>query len=266
MLDLSLGRRRAYGSPNFPSKDRPMTTATVLGSNPGLSARALASRKNGAKSRGPKTAEGKARSAQNALKHGLRAEKYLVLPDEDPAELEALVAELIEELAPAGALERFLVGRIARAAWRLERAERTEVSLFAERLTLYPDAGPGLALIRDGNSTRSFETVLRYRAAANAELLRALKTLKELQAQRARGQARAEAPAPAPMRRPSLAPAAAPQLDRSERPNEPKHRENPGIWRQMSRAEVQLLDQPEGRLVTRSAAYGPGSADSGRSR
>jgi hypothetical protein len=61
--------------------------------------------KNGAKSKGPKTPAGKARSAQNALKHGMRAQKYLVLPDEDVAEFAGLEASLIEELAPVGALQ-----------------------------------------------------------------------------------------------------------------------------------------------------------------
>ena len=143
------------------------------------SARAAASRKNGAKSCGPSTPEGKARSAQNALKHGLRAEKYVVLPDEDASEFAALEAALRDELAPEGALQNILVGRIARAAWRLERAERLEVELFEERRRL--GGGPGLALIRDGNGARSFDTLLRYRGAALAELWRALRTLKALQ-------------------------------------------------------------------------------------
>jgi hypothetical protein len=162
------------------------------------SARAEASRKNGARSRGPKTPEGKARSARNALKHGLRAEKYLVLPDEDAAELRALESALVEELAPAGALQTILAGRIARAAWRLMRADRLEVEVFAERH--FPGHGPGLALIRDGNSTRSFETLLRYRGAALAELTRSLRTLKALQAEAAtRTPARAAEKAPAPV-------------------------------------------------------------------
>jgi hypothetical protein len=69
-------------------------------------ARAQASRRNGAKSCGPKAAEGKARSAQNALKHGFRAQKHMVLPGEDAAELAALEAALIEELAPGPVGER----------------------------------------------------------------------------------------------------------------------------------------------------------------
>jgi hypothetical protein len=40
----------------------------------------------------------------------------------------------------------------------------------------YAAASPGLALIRDGNGTRSIETLLRYRGAAMAELARSLRT------------------------------------------------------------------------------------------
>ena len=148
-------------------------------------ARAEASRKNGAKSRGPKTEEGKARSAQNALKHGMRAQKYLVLPEEDGAEFAALEAALIEELAPVGALQTLLARRVAVAAWRLARADRIETELFEERG--YAQRRLGLALIRDGNGTRSFETLLRYRGAAMAEFWRALRTLKALQAEQALG-------------------------------------------------------------------------------
>ena len=80
-------------------------------------ARAEASRRNGAKSRGPKTEEGRARSAQNALKHGMRAQKHLVLPDEDAAEFAGLEAALVAELAPVGALQAVLARRVAVAAW-----------------------------------------------------------------------------------------------------------------------------------------------------
>jgi hypothetical protein len=86
--------------------------------------RAAASRRNGAKSCGPKTPEGKARVAQNALKHGLRANKFVVVQGESAAAFEAFEAALAEELAPDGVLQGLLAARIARAAWRLERAER----------------------------------------------------------------------------------------------------------------------------------------------
>jgi hypothetical protein len=65
----------------------------------GLSrARAEASRRHGAKSRGPKTPGGKALSSQNALKHGLRAQQCVVLPGERASAFDALKAALLEEL------------------------------------------------------------------------------------------------------------------------------------------------------------------------
>jgi hypothetical protein len=148
-----------------------------------LSPRAEASRRNGAKSRGPKTPEGKARSAQNALKHGFRAQQHIVLPSEDAAAFEALEAALLEELAPEGALQCVLAQRIVSAAWRLERAERLEAELFERHH--FPGGDLGLALIRDGNGPRSFDTLLRYRGGTLAELWRALRTLKALQAEAA---------------------------------------------------------------------------------
>jgi hypothetical protein len=157
-------------------------------------ARAAASRRNGAKSRGPRTPDGKARSAQNALKHGLCAQKFVV-GDEDHREFAAFEAALTGELAPEGALQGLLAGRIVRAAWRLQRADRIEGELFAHQMEgPFGDGDLGLALIRDGNGARAFDTLLRYRASAQAELLRTLRTLRALQAE-----TRAQEAAPAPL-------------------------------------------------------------------
>lgn len=144
-------------------------------------ARATASRRNGAKSRGPKTAQGKARSARNALRHGLRAQKFVVVGDECAQEFAALEAALVEELAPEGALQRLLAARIARAGWRLGRADRME----GELLQIHAGAARNLArtLIHDGQNGRAFDTLLRYRGTAMAELWRALRLLKALQAE-----------------------------------------------------------------------------------
>src|ERR1700754_3146256 len=78
-------------------------------------ARAEASRRNGAKSNGPKTPEGKARASRNALTHGLRAGQHVVVEGESPEAFAAFEAALVADLAPDGALQALLAGRIARA-------------------------------------------------------------------------------------------------------------------------------------------------------
>jgi hypothetical protein len=176
--------------------------------------RDAAARRNGARAPGAKTPAGKARSAQNALNHGLCADEFVVLHDEDEHAFEALEASVHGELAPQGALQRFLAGRIVRAAWRLERAERIEIELLEERMDR--DGDLALALIRDGNGTRSIDTLMRYRGSAQAELYKALRTLKALQAEPA---ARAGIQAPRP--RPAI-------VEPTQRPDEPKSRRNAG--------------------------------------
>ena len=62
-------------------------------------AAALAS-PEGPKKRGPNTPEGKARSSMNALKHGLRARAFGILPEEDKAEWAEHVRDLRAGLRP----------------------------------------------------------------------------------------------------------------------------------------------------------------------
>jgi hypothetical protein len=125
----------------------------ALSTAPISNARAEASRINGAKSRGPKTPEGKARSAQNALKHGLRANKFVLLHDESPKQFEALADGLAHDLAPRGALQTMLARRVVVAAWRLERADRIEPELLALHAQRSEQRFGRLALavVRDGN-------------------------------------------------------------------------------------------------------------------
>jgi hypothetical protein len=88
----------------------------------------------------------------------------------------------------------------------------------------YEGANPGLALIRDGNSTRSFETLMRYRGAAMAEFWRALRSLKALQAEQA---AQVPVAAPAPVRAQPSRLATRPADAHRREPNEPKRLADP---------------------------------------
>ena len=88
-----------------------------------------ANRLNSQKSTGPRTAEGKATVAQNAVKHGLRAEQ-MVIKGEDPGEFESYRDQMLGELHPHGALESILAERAVGLAWRLRRAEHLQAAVF----------------------------------------------------------------------------------------------------------------------------------------
>jgi hypothetical protein len=91
-----------------------------------------ANRRNALQSTGPKTREGKAAVALNAMKHGLLS-RELLLPSEKSAALTELAEDLRSQLTPVGVLESLFVDRIIAAVWRLRRLIQVETGLFAFR-------------------------------------------------------------------------------------------------------------------------------------
>lgn len=144
---------------------------------------------------GPRTPEGKARSAQNALRHGLRAGRFALLPEEDPEEFKALVAELRRVHAPADPIELLQVDAVAVAIWRQIRADRLEAEALADIAPAEPGRSFGSDLAECGRRA-GLATILRYRAQAQAEHRRALQLLAEHRRLRAASPAAAPAPAP----------------------------------------------------------------------
>ena len=81
-----------------------------------------ASRTNGAKSHGPVTPEGKARSSQNGIKHGLRSPR-VVLANESRERYQALLDCYLTEWNPVGVTEAHYLMRMVNADWRMRRID-----------------------------------------------------------------------------------------------------------------------------------------------
>ncbi len=89
-----------------------------------------ANRRNGARSTGPRSKSGKARSRRNALKHGLSAEQVVML-GEDPAAFEALRDDLYTHYQPADPVAEHLVEQVAASIWRLRRVPEIESGIYS---------------------------------------------------------------------------------------------------------------------------------------
>ena len=86
-----------------------------------------AHRENARKSRGPVTSEGKDRRRDASLRHGFYSQdrdKALRALGEDPRDFDAMVNSVREKYEPADGFEEALAMRLARAMWRMDRADR----------------------------------------------------------------------------------------------------------------------------------------------
>ncbi len=130
-----------------------------------------ASRNHGAKSKGPATVDGKARTARNASRHQLTAES-LVLSSEERAEFDRMFTAYLEQLQPQNEIETDLVEQMAAAKWRERRCWLHQTSLLEHNVSsmsryLDDDLDDAqrfaLALVKDGD-TRRFQLLQRYEA------------------------------------------------------------------------------------------------------
>ncbi len=87
------------------------------------------SRLNALKSTGPKTPEGKRRSAFNSTTHGAYA-RNLMLPGEKLTEFEELIKVHLDTWKPTNLIEDILVTEMTSTLWRLRRQAPAEASLI----------------------------------------------------------------------------------------------------------------------------------------
>ena len=164
-----------------------------------------ASRRNGARSKGPVTEEGKARASRNALKHGLTAMEHLVLEDEVPDDLEELIETVAEEVAATTEIEH----RLAIAFWKSERADKIETALFDAAPRIRPPHGGYKWEEADPLTTfdvRRFNAIRGYHAQQGREISRCLKELRLLRKEALAGVGE---PEPALRNEPKASPTAA---------------------------------------------------------
>jgi len=147
-------------------------------------AQLAANRANSLHSTGPRTPEGKQRSALNSFSHGFSSRIQSVSDEERPAFLE-LLRELHDSIQPLGGLENELFLMLTGAAWQLRRIARWEESLSAG------DANPFL----DPEAERRLRSITRYRNAHQRvfdSTLREIRRLQEIRATAAGAEAEAE--------------------------------------------------------------------------
>jgi len=133
-----------------------------------------ANRKNGQRSTGPKTPEGKAKSAQNAVTHGIFVKQYVSgATPQTVEEMKKLAAGFWEHYRPVGMIEEMLVEKLCIETVRYSRVMRLEITELAREHAFF---GPAV------------DRVGRYSTGVNRALYRVMEQLERLQAARKAGE------------------------------------------------------------------------------
>ena len=144
------------------------------------------------RSTGPRSPEGKRRSALNALRHGLTG-RVVVLPSEDMDAYQAFCQELMADLAPRTPVERQYAQTFCDTQWRLNRIRSIEDSMFSlGHFEPASDIDPGHPQIHAALTaarvfradSKAFLNLSLYEQRLQRTLKESLRQLQELQAKR----------------------------------------------------------------------------------
>jgi hypothetical protein len=148
-------------------------------------------RVNSQKSTGPKTTEGKQRSAMNAFKHGLTGQCLMLQPNEMDA-YNRLTATMLSDLKPKTEPERQLAQKIIDGHFRLNRLAAIENNMLNFGLIQYTTdtdhddrvevmVAQTRALIEQANA---FDVLGRYETRLSRQLLKYIEEFKRTQKER----------------------------------------------------------------------------------
>jgi len=147
--------------------------------------RIISSQSNGALSNGPLTEDGKRRSSQNALRHGLLS-KSVVLQNESPDAFTELFDQYIKSFNPEIPVELDMIEEMTSAYWRMRRLWAIETKMMDEQISQQssPDQltriSESFGALAD---TNKFNVLNRYEARLHRIYQRALRNLLLLRTQ-----------------------------------------------------------------------------------
>jgi hypothetical protein len=153
----------------------------------------LASRANGAKSRGPVTAAGKLKSSRNAIRHGMLSQ-VLLIEGESQENFISLFNELHDEFQPRTGVETTLVENMAVSLWRQTRLLNLESAGITSQIRKQAETGQSVnpdpatraadAVRSLTDQSRMLEFLSRHETRCARQYDRSLKRLIELRAQK----------------------------------------------------------------------------------
>lgn len=150
-----------------------------------------ANRLNAKKSTGPKTSQGKKKSALNSIKHGL-CSNILLLPNENPMEWKSFLNDIFETFHPKNSFDSFLVENLAVLCWRKRRIIAAESEIYfrfrqkdqekySNEVSLYHDQ-ENTKVLNFGSVyfSESLNVLSRYETSLDKAITRTLEQIKTL--------------------------------------------------------------------------------------